>query len=448
MVEDRRARLMQWLASGEASLQPLTFSQRELWEASPVPPGDVANHVCSLISVKGMLTPKDCETAVQRVVERQEVLRTSILPGKERPVQMVRANMPPNFEFRELTEAEKSPEAMEELAKEIFYGPFDMLQGPLYRIKVLRRSVDEHVMVFTIHHAISDGWTLGVFIQDLAAAYVQTLMGVQEKLPPPPQTYSAWSASERAFWTPAELAKRAAFWKPRLAGTQRLSNATGIAGMPERTVFPFPAELGKAAKELARKSGATFFNTLLAAFQVALAQWTGLDDIVVGTPVANRTKQTIRETMGYCSGVVPLRGKVDRARSFAESLREVNQDAVDCFANAMPFAELVRAIGEPVRPGRNPIFDVRFALQNYPVPDIDMPGLSARLKMRSPGTPRYALGCEVTEQGEMLDIGWLYRTNLFSPKDIEELNRLYLGVLTAACRSPESRIADLMILPS
>ena len=438
MSGDKRARLKQWLESGEARLHPLTFPQRELWEASPAPVSDVSNHICCLIHVQGLIAPDDCRAAIQRVVDRQEALRLSFLPGKEGPLQMVRQSGEASFRFRDLSAAEAQPEAIEELARGIFQVPFDMVQGPLYRVEMLRRSADDLVLVFAIHHAVADGWTLGVFVRDLCSAYLQGMMNKPETLAPVPLSYTAWGAAERAYWQPTELERRAAFWKSNLAGRQRLWSDAAATGPLDRWVTHLSAEVAGGARELARRSGATLFSTLLAAFQIALARWHGVDDIVVGTPVANRNKQAIRETMGYCSGVVPLRGHVDGARSFAESLRAVHQSTVDAFAHAMPFAELVRAIGDPPAPGYNPVFDVRFALQNHPIPDVALPGLSAKLRMRSTGTPRFHLGCEITEEGEALEVVWLSRPHLLSPRSVRELDRLFQSVLAGAAARPRA----------
>src|SRR4030095_7127163 len=173
MSGDKRALLKQWLESGKAQLQPLTFPQRELWENSPFPVADMANHICCLINVRGAITPQECERAIQRVVERQEALRISFLPGKDRPVQMVRENGETRFRFRQVSPSKSDSEQIEELAREVFCVPFDLVQGPLYRVELLSRASDDHVLVFAIHHAIADGWTLGVFIQDLCVAYMQ-----------------------------------------------------------------------------------------------------------------------------------------------------------------------------------------------------------------------------------------------------------------------------------
>lgn len=443
MSQDNRARLKQWLESGEIRLQPLSFPQRELWEAAPVPAGDVANNICALIHVRGLLTPQGSEAALQKVVDRQEVFRLSILPGKDQPMQMIRKTGKPALRFHELTSSQAQPEGIEELARDIYARPFDLVQGPLYRAEVFRRSADDHVLVFAIHHAIADGWTLGVFVQDLFAAYMQGVRGNHAPLPPVPLSYSQWGAAERAFWQPAELEQRASFWRTHLAGAPRLWNKTSQGAM-QRCVTQVPADLGRAVRELARRNGATLFSTLLTAFQITLSKWTDVDDVIVGTPVANRNKQAVRETMGYCSGVIPLRGQIDRTRSFTASLQAVHQATVESFANAIPFAELVSALGEATFPGRNPIFEVRFALQNHPVPDVAVPGLSLQLRMRSTGTPRFDLACEINEEGDALEVAWLFREGQFALEDIQIVSRLYLAVLAGVCRSPEILTSALM----
>jgi non-ribosomal peptide synthetase component F len=189
------------------------------------------------------------------------------------------------------------------------------------------------------------------------------------------------------------------------------------------------------------------FSTLLAGFQIAFCEWTGCDDLIVGTPIANRTRQTARETMGYCSGIVPLRWQTDRSRIAVDHLRAGHEQTIDCFANAIPFAELVSALGEKAQPGYNPVFEVRFALQNHPMPEFTLPTLSARLSMRSTGTPRFQLACEITEAGEALEVAWLFRETLFSLRDIQSLDGIFQRVLAGICRSPESRISELLSQP-
>ena len=447
MSGDKRARLKEWLESGEITLHPLTFPQRELWEASPVPVGDIANHICCLITVRGAITPEDVRAATQQVVDRHDVLRTSFLPGKDRPLQMIRRSGEANTRFRELLEGHENPEAVEARAREVFHEPFDMVQGPLYRVEELHCAPDHHVLVFAIHHAIADGWTLGAFVQDLCAAYLDRVRKQFAPLPAVPLTYASWGAAERVVWQQAELDRRAAFWKPRFAESPRIWGAVppgaGESYGLQRCVSHIPGDLADSAREVARRTGTTLFSTLLAAFQVTISRWAGVNDIVVGSPVANRNKQAVRETMGYFAGIVPLRGKVETGRTFGEHLGAVHQNSVDCFANAMPFVELMRALGDAPAAGHHPIFEIRFALQNHPIPDVELPGLSARLRMRSTGTARFHLGCEVTEEDKGMEVAWLFRGGMFSQTEVEKLDQLYQAILKQACRSPETRIGQL-----
>jgi non-ribosomal peptide synthetase component F len=266
-------------------------------------------------------------------------------------------------------------------------------------------------------------------------------------LPPVPQTYAAWGAAERAFWNPEMLEQRLEFWKASLAAPSRMWNATIPGGRPQRWLSAIPASLTSETRELARRTGITLFSTLFGAFQIAFSKWSGSDDLVVGTPVANRTRQAARETMGYYSSIVPLRGQIDRSRVASDHLRAAHQLTIDCFANAIPFVELVRGIGEQAAAGYNPVFEVRFALQNHPMPEVSLPNLSARLNMRSTGTARFQLGCEITENPEGLEVAWLFRENLFSQHDIESLNGIFQRVLSGICRSPETRISEVLTRP-
>src|SRR3954469_19089486 len=147
MSEAKRTRFKQWIESGEAQLHPLTFSQRELWETSPAPPGDVSNHICCVLNIRGQISQEDSLASLQRVVDRQEVLRLSFLSGKNGPVQLIRKRSEPVLRFRDVSPQTPAAE-MEELAAQVYFEPFDLLQGPLYRVEVLRRAPDDQLMVF------------------------------------------------------------------------------------------------------------------------------------------------------------------------------------------------------------------------------------------------------------------------------------------------------------
>jgi hypothetical protein len=440
MEADPRAKLKEWLSAGKARLEPLSFPQRELWEASAVPPGDASNNICCFLDIRGPLTPSMCTGALGQVIKRHDVLRTTFLPGKERPLQVVRAEAEPALSFRELpTSACRDDQLAGEMA-EFFARPIDLLRGPLYRIEMLKRGPDHHTLALAIHHSIADGWTLSNFVHDFttgclvvwqeAGNDMSRLKGVRLALNPLEMTYGQWAAAERAQWTPDALRDHGDYWRRRLEGS-------GLLFRDREAVRPAPlanwrTEIGGALADplraLAKDKGATLFSTLLAAFRVALFRWAGATDVVVGTPVAGRGKTAVREAMGYFSGNVPLRGQIDPARPFADTLAELHGGVVEDFARTMPFAELVAALGGP-GPGRHPVYDVRFAVQNHPFPDIDIPGISSRLEMVSTGTARFDIGCEITEDGRKLELVWLHRTDVLTRPEVAELDRIFQGVI-------------------
>ena len=446
MIEDKRARFKQWLASGEARLLPLTLSQRELWENPPVPVADAANHICGFIGIKGTITFEQCRGALDRVVARQEALRTTFLPGKERPLQMVRMSGTGNLLFRDLSKTSGDQSNLEAVMTQTFLAPLDLMQGPLHLVEMIRLSERHHLLAFSIHHAIADGWSLGVFVQDLCTAWLLSLKGrplsSHGGFAAVPQTYAEWGAADRAYWGAADLTARLAFWKEHLAGSRpvfegREDPLTEI-GPLDRWTSAIPAELTQKVREFSKSTSTTLFSALLSAFQFAVARWTGVSDILTGSPVANRPRESCWQTMGYYAGVVPIRSAIDAGQTFAARARRVHATAIDCFANAMPFAELAAALGPRPAGHRHSIFDVRFALQNHPVPDVNLPGIATQLKMRSTGTARFDLGCEITEDGAELEVVWLYRPRVLASSSPSELHTLFLDVLSYACRHPDS----------
>jgi len=457
MEADARSKLKDWISTGKARLEPLSFPQRELWEASAVPPGDATNNISCFLDIRGPLTREMCTEALGHVIKRQEVLRTTFLPGKERPLQVVRAEAEPVLGYRELEAPSADDEGVVGEMQECFSRPIDLLRGPLYRIEMLRRGPDHHALALAIHHSIADGWTVSNFVHDFTTGCLiawqksgydtSRIKALRLDLAPLEMTYSQWAAAERARWTAAELKKHGDYWRGRLDRSQLLfrDRASVQSGPLAKWATEIPGALAEPMRELAKKNGTTLFVALLAAFRVALLLWKGARDVVIGAPVAGRSKSSVRETMGYFSGTVPLRGKINPQHTFQESLTEIQRESVDDFAHAMPFAELAAAVGAGKDPGCHPVFDVRFAVQNHPFPGIDIPGISSRLELVSSGTARFDIACEMTEDGRRLETIWLYRTDALDRSAVSELDRIFRGVIGEVGCNPSWRPTDFKI---
>ncbi|MBU3665319.1 MAG: condensation domain protein [Chthoniobacterales bacterium] len=445
MQKDLKSKLQDLVASGQVRLVPMTFPQRELWETSPVAPGDPSNHIRSFIDLTGPLTFDMCREALCMVVARQEVMRTSFLPGKDRPLQMIRAQAEPAIEYREIDDPSAGDEEIIASMEEGFRRPFDLLRGPLYRLQMVRRGPDHNALGLTIHHAIADGWSVTSFVEDLYTACISLwrasgkdmsrLSGMRDSLPPLPVTYSAWGAGERARWQPGEISGHADYWRSRLGGSRPLFDVAGaVSDQLEKWDTSLPADLAEPARATARREGVTLFSTLLAAFRLALHRWKGANDVVVGAPVAGRAKTSLRETMGYFSANVPLRSIIDSGAPFNRTLKNLHNQVVEDFARAMPFVELAAAVENDAPRARHSVYDVRFGVHNHPFPGIEIPGMSSSLRSLSSGTSRFDIGCDLTEDGKRIILTWLRRPSAATRSDMEELDRLFRAVLSEVCR--------------
>lgn len=445
---DPRVRLKSLIASGEARLLPLSLPQRELWENSPVAPSDPANHICATIEIRGVVSFDHCEEALRTVVQRQEVLRTSFLSGDGKAAQILLTRSETTLPCRDVGSAED----FDAVLATIFSKPFDFVRGPLYRVEMLRRAADHHVLALVFHHAIADGWTLGVFVGDFTAAYILALresghatahiQSIKQGLREPGLTYSGWAASEKAHWQSGEIERNAGYWRARLEGSGLLFKIARtdqpLEPLKKRVTCLSP-QVVDAARALAKKAEVTLFSVLLTAFRATLFRWKAASDVVLGVPYANRSKTQTRDTMGYFAGVIPLRMCFQPAHSFSENLTANHAAQVEDFAHVMPFAELAKAVRPDKGECLHHIFDVRFALQNHPVPDIELPGISTRLKTISTGTSRFDMACELTEDRNSMEVVWLYRQAVVGEDEIDHLDRLLGAVLEEAGRNLENR---------
>ncbi len=416
---------------------PLSLPQRELWENSPLAPGDPANHICATVGIRGSIAFDLCAEALRMVVERQEVLRTSILSGGGTAAQFVQNKAETILSRRDAGTEEEAGMAA------FFSKPFDMVRGPLYRVELIRLAADHYILALAFHHAIADGWSLGIFVGDFTAAYIVALkqsgraflpvQGLKESLTVPDLSYSRWSASENARWQPKEVAREAGYWRSRLAGARLMFQTSRAEAQPlQHRATSLPPPLLDAARLLAKQAEVTVFSVLLTAFQVAIFRWRGVLDVVLGVPHANRSNPQARDTMGYFAGVVPLRVSLVPEHCFEATLKANHSAQIEDFSRAMPFAELARALGPAEGRLRHQIFDVRFALQNHPVPSFELPRISTRLKTISTGTARFDLACELTEERGALDVVWLYRQPAVSGDAIGILDSHLKAVLEEA----------------
>ncbi|WP_410586702.1 amino acid adenylation domain-containing protein [Amycolatopsis sp. lyj-23] len=420
---------------------PLSSGQRQLWFLEELLPGTAAyvSHVA--VRLTGPLSVPAAERALNAVVARHAALRTTIAVEDGQPVQVVADELHVGIE---LVDAEATPDAAPELAARVARRPFDLRRAPLLRAALVRVADEDHVLVLAGHHAVVDGWSFSVLLRDFANAY----RGIP--LPPPTAQYAQFARWQQDR---PELTARLDHWRDRLAGAPALHELPLDRPRPSVQTFAgavhtfaVPADLHQRLVALSRAEGVTLFMTLFTAYAVLLARHSGQDDVVVGTPVANRERPEFEDVVGFFANTIALRARTNGDPTFRALLHQVRETCLAAYARNVPF-ELVT---EALRPERdlshNPVYQVLFALQNASAFDVDLPGVTARPLDLDPGTSRFDLAFALTETTGGLHGVIEYSTGLFASGTVERLAEHYCLLLAAMAADPGGRASAVPLL--
>ncbi|MGH8059783.1 MAG: condensation domain-containing protein, partial [Candidatus Entotheonellia bacterium] len=386
---------------------PLSFAQQRLWFLDQLQSDSPLYNLSHAVRLKGQMNVTALQKALEAIIDRHEALRTTFPSLDGVPMQVIAEHGAlelPVLDLREWSDAEREGE-VERLATVEVRRPFALSRGPLLRGLLLRTGEEEHVLVLTIHHIVSDAWSTGVFFRELATCYTAFCDGELPLLPELPIQYGDFAAWRRQWLQGQVLQQQLAYWKDHLAGAPaRLEPPTDWprpavqSHRGGRVVALFPVGLATALKGLSRREGVTLFMTLLAAFQVLLARYTGQEDLVVGTPIAGRTYLETEGLIGFFVNTLPLRTQLTGDPTFRELLTRVREVALGAYAHQdLPFEKLV----EELQPDRDlsstPVFQVMFILQNAPRRPLELPGLSLTPLDVDAGTAKFDLTLSVTE---------------------------------------------------
>jgi hypothetical protein len=279
--------------------------------------------------------------------------------------------------------AERDAEVARVLAEECT-EPFDLRQGPLMRIRLIRIAEDDHVLALTMHHIITDGWSMGIITRELTALYGAALRGEQAELPALPAHYADFAVWQRGLLSEGALQGHLDYWRSHLSGVPPLELPADRVRPAVRTPagatqsFTVPAEVTQRLKELARQCDGTLFMALVAACQVLFHRWSGQDDIAVGTAVSGRDRAEMDNIIGFFVNTVVLRSKIARQGTFRRFLSGVRETVLDAFAHQdVPFERVVDELELPRDTSRTPVFQAMVVLQNASGPTAELPGLTA-----------------------------------------------------------------------
>ncbi|GGS58609.1 non-ribosomal peptide synthase/polyketide synthase [Actinokineospora fastidiosa] len=417
---------------------PQSFAQRRLWFLDQFEPGGAEYVSPTALRLRGPLDVDALTAALTALIARHESLRTTFDEIDGEAVQIVHDPYPADL----VQVTADDPAAV--LARDCAQ-PFDLRRGPLFRTTLIRVGDDDHVLVLTLHHIITDGWSTAVLTDDLAALYA----GGQ--LPDIPVRYTDFTLWQRER---ADLDAQLAHWRAALAGVEPLRLPTDRPRPAVRSTagamhaFTVPAEVASGLREVGRRRDSTLFMTLLAACQVLFARHSGQSDFAVGTAVAGRDRPELERVVGFFVNTLVLRASVDEDASFADLLARVRSTALAGFAHQdVPFERVVDAVAPERDPSRNPLFDVMVMLQNTPDEVPGLPGLAVAEEQLPVLTSTCDLTIEFQEAGEVLNGAVEYNPDLFDEATVARMVE-HLGVLlAAAAEDPERPVADLPMGP-
>ena len=439
-------------------IQP-SFSQEQLWLLEQLEPGNISYTIAQARRLKGTFHLDAFIHTIQTIVLRHEALRTTFVNQGGRPHPVIVPSLPIAVPVVHLqTLANEGQEAeIERLLQQEVRKPFDLAQGPLLRILILRLSPHEHVLLLTIHHIIADGRSIDVLMRDMTILYNAFVQHRPSPLSELPIQYSDFAYWQRQRLQGPLLANQLTYWRKQLADIIPLVLPTDYPRPIRQTfhgahsIFLLPRLLLDQVKALAQSRGLTLFTLLLASLQTLLYRMTGQRDIAIGSPIANRMQPEVEELVGYFVNILVMRIELQGQLPFNELLERVRQIVSDAFAHQdLPFTRLVAELQSNRDLSYAPLFQVMLTLQDAAMAgmDLQLAGLTLDTQFIESGTARFDLTFELVETEQGLHILSEYNTDLFKESSIKRLVERWQLLLQAVVTTPSCRLDDLPLLTS
>jgi len=435
---------------------PLSYSQQRLWFLDQLDPGSYSYNLFAAYQLKGNLNVEALEQSFNEIIRRHEVLRTVFQLKNGNPIQVVIPNLTINMPLVDLralaSEATHRTEVRRMFTDEA-QRPFDLATGPLVRITLLQLADDEYILLRAIHHIVCDGWSGGVLFHELSEIYGALLAGQPLPLADLTTQYGDYAKWQRQWFQDERLESQLSYWKKQLdnIATLRLPTDRPRPGLQARSgarrYFAFSDALSSELKKLSREHGATLFMTLLAAFQTLLHRYSHQTDIVIGSPVAGRTRKEFDELIGFFLNMLVLRLDLSADPTFAETIAQARDICLAALSHQeLPFEKLVEELHPDRKLGHNPLFQVSFAFQNTPRFPLRLSGMTVEELEVETGIARFDLHLFMEEADKHLEGYCDYDANLFNADTIERLLGHFQTLLEGIVANPDQRISDLPLL--
>jgi amino acid adenylation domain-containing protein len=435
---------------------PLSFAQQRLWFFNQLEPDSPLYNIHAAVSLSGPLNAPVLERSMGKILRRHEALRTTFAVIDDRPVQLINEAADfklPVSDLQGLDEGARRS-SVSARAEEDARRPFDLTKGPLLRANLLRLGETEHVLLLTIHHIVSDGWSMGVFVRELAALYEAYVAGRPSPLQELPIQYADFAAWQREWLQGDVLEEQLSYWRGQLSGSPPLLGLPTDGPRPPvqsyrggHETLLLSESLTRSLKELSRREGATLFMTLLAAYACLLQRYSGQRDILVGTPIANRNRSEVEGLIGFFVNTLVLRTRFPEGLTFRELLGQVREVCLGAYAHQdLPFEKLVEELQPERTLSHSPIFQVMLDLQNAPMRDMHLQGLRLTPLPFDSRMAKFDLTLTMGETDGRLSGLLEYNADLFEAATAGRMAGHFPRLLEAAASNPGEQVSRLPLL--
>jgi amino acid adenylation domain-containing protein len=434
---------------------PLSFSQERLWLLDQLEPGSSAYAIHATVGLQGQLDRNALEQAFMEVIRRHEILRTLFPLHKGQPMQVITAlEASPlryhDLEYRDVSEQENV--IREQIAAHLL--PFDLANGPLLRVTLLRRSESEHILLLTMHHIIADGWSVDLLLHELISIYIATHRGTAALLPSLAVQYADVAHWQRACIKEPALERQRSYWKAKLQGLDTISEIKPDYPRPgvrtfrgQRVVRRLSLEFSRTLKKFSQQEGVTLFITLLTALNILLMRQTGQRDISVGSPVAGRTRAELEPLIGCLVNILVFRTEVSGDLTLRQILQRTRQTAVDAYAHQeIPFEQLLADLRLEHDLSRRPLFQVLLNLLPFTMKPLQVADLTITFLEPPLDEAKFDLTLYVVEDNE-IQLMLIYNADLFQHEHMQNFLDQYEYLLHQIVAAPEAVISSFSLIP-
>jgi amino acid adenylation domain-containing protein/non-ribosomal peptide synthase protein (TIGR01720 family) len=432
---------------------PLSFSQERLWFIDKLE-GSLEYHLPAILKITGKLNISALEKTFKAIIQRHESLRTVILDDQGKAFQQINDTQAWQLNSIEIKDHLQGTHESDQLISNLVNKPFDLSKDYMLRADLLKYDVEQFILVITLHHISSDGWSISILVREIIELYDAFDNEISLNLKPLEIQYADYALWQRNYLQGEILDRKLEYWERKLTGINPLQLPTDRVRPAIQAVkgavitCQLEGELTERLNQLNKSQSTTMFMTMLAAYNILLYRYSNQDDICVGAPVAGRQQHETEGLIGYFVNTISLRNKIDDSNSFVDFLQEVKTNTIEAFDHQeVPFEKVVDRVANERDLTRSPIYQVLFVFQNTPpVPEMKLGKLRVILEKVEQTTTRFELSLYVNETKSGLELQLEYSTDLFNESTIKRFLDHYLVLLDSMCRNPEAKIVDLKIL--